>query len=65
MKDFGIGQVLAFVDICLTNLVGRLIVEILGGEGGSIDHTIARVSFRDDMLLNDLHTIHLSVVNCR
>src|SRR2546429_325741 len=55
VEDLCIGQVLAFMDVDLPNLVRRLVVEVFGSKSSGIDSHIARIALRNDMLLNQLH----------
>ena len=55
VKDFRIRQVLPFMDECLTNLIGGLIVQVLGSKRGSIERGIARITLADQMLLDEFH----------
>jgi hypothetical protein len=55
MEDLRVGEVRAFVNEGLTNLVIRLIVQVFRGKGGGIDACIVRMIFSDEVALNQLH----------
>jgi len=49
------------MDKRLTHLVQCCIVQVLGLECRIINHAVARVTFPDAMLLNELHGVHSSL----
>jgi hypothetical protein len=55
MEDFRVGQVRTFMNEGLTNLVVRLIVQVIRGKGGSIDERILRMVLGDQVTLKGLH----------
>lgn len=53
VEDFSIRQPDAFMDEGLTIVVRDLIIEVLGGEGRSIESRISRIALLDTMLLDE------------
>src|SRR6266496_6818369 len=53
-----VGQIDALMDKRLPHLIQCSVVEVLGLERRLIDDGIARVTFPDAMLLNELHGVH-------
>jgi hypothetical protein len=57
VENFRIREVLPFMDEGLPDLIGCLIVQVLGSKGSSIKGGIAWISLADQMLLDQLHRV--------
>ena len=56
---FVVVEVLTLVNERLSVLVEGCIVQVLGLECGFVNHAVARVTFTDAMLFNELHGVSL------
>jgi len=52
MEQFRVGQILAFVNVGLSDLVGGLIVEIFSSKSSGINGRIARIILCDTVLFD-------------
>ena len=52
MEDYRIREVLSLMNVCLTNLIVGLIVQVFRGESGGINGRKARTIFFHQMALN-------------
>ena len=64
MEDLRVRQVLALMDICLPDLIGSLVVEVLGGEGGGINGLVTAIGTRNHVLLNELRPQPPMLLQC-
>ncbi len=48
-------MIVEVINVGLPNLVVRLVVQVFGGKGGAINGGTARITFADEVLLNQPH----------